>query len=393
MRKLFITAVITLVGSQAFSQVDSIGQQILNYQDSKSVIISRGRNLLLDKFIEGDMNMVKEIKDYLIESGEDDNYIAFFPQEYWFVLYWTNEYEELSNSIKNLDSTATASYYTRIRPSQDMLSPRLRLKSSENAQEITNQIRNATINAEMADFLLLNFESMINQNESFQDTLNIQAENFLKTYPETEYKDFVNQYIRFKLVPKNWGASFEFFSGYGMFSEELKNNYTNNIPLGIAFDVCYKKFELYLRNYIGFNKTKKDFEYSTGVYEKHSSTMVYLPEASFGYAVLDNDILKLSPFAGIGGLHICPPLAKTEKTPELDEVSISAFTYNFGVNFDIKFGGKEYLFRPKSSYGFLRIRYGYSIPNFSKKYDDILGGTHYVTIGFGGFSRGLKREN
>jgi hypothetical protein len=62
------------------------------------------------------------------------------------------------------------------------------------------------------------------------------------------------------------------------------------------------------------------------------------------------------------------------------------------VSFDIKFGKRGYLFRPKSNYGFLRVRYGYSIPNFSKKYNEISGGTHYITVGFGGFSRGLKRE-
>jgi len=392
MRKLFITVIITFVSFQAFSQIDSTERQILNYDDSKSVIISKGRGLLLDKFLENDMDKVRELKNYLIEKGEDENYIAFYPAEYWFVLYWTNEFEELSNSILKYDSTKIASYYTKIRPSQDMLYTKLLLKSRENAQTITNLIQKADINIETKDFLQLNLESLIIENESFQDTLNIQADNFLKTYPESEYEDFTRKNIRFKLVPKNWGMAFEFFSGYGIFTETLSNNYTNNIPIGIAFDICYKRFELYLRDYIGFNKTKKDFVYSTGVYEKGSSTMVFLPEASLGFAALDNDRFKLAPFVGIGGLHICPPFGKTDKEPELNEVSIYAFTYNLGVSFDIKFGKKGYSFRPKSSYGFLRVRYGYSIPNFSKKYDEISGGTHYITIGVGGFSRGLKRE-
>ena len=120
--------------------------------------------------------------------------------------------------------------------------------------------------------------------------------------------------------------------------------------------------------------------------------MVFIPEASLGFAALENYRFKLAPFAGIGGMLIDPPSSKTDKEPELKEVSISAFTYNLGVNFDIKFGKRGYSFRPKSSYGFLRVRYGYGIPNFSKKYNEISGSTHYITIGFGGFSRGLKRE-
>jgi hypothetical protein len=393
MRKSFIIVVITLVVFQAFSQVDSVERQILNYGNSKSVIISQGRSLLLDKFIERDMYKVKEIKDYLIEKGEDENYIAFFPVEYWLILYWTNEYEELSHSIMVFDSTRIASYRTRIRPSQDMLHTRLLLQSRENAQTITNQIQNANIDIEKRNFLQLNFESLIMKDESFQDTLNIQVENFLKSFPETEYKNFIKQHIEFKLVPKNWGMAFEFFSGYGIFTGIISNKYTNNIPIGIAFDICYKRFELYLRDYIGFNKTKKDFDYSTKKKKKGSSIMVFLPEASLSYADFDNNRFKIAPFLGIGATDISPSLGKTEKTPELKEISLEfTSTYLIGLNFDVKFGKEDYLFRPKSSYGFLRIRYGYSIPRFSKKYDGISGSMHYITIGVGGFSRGLKRE-
>ena len=44
-----------------FNQVDSIESQILNYEDSKSNIISKA--MLLDKFIEGDLQGTG-IKDY-----------------------------------------------------------------------------------------------------------------------------------------------------------------------------------------------------------------------------------------------------------------------------------------------------------------------------------------
>ena len=102
-RKLLIAVILTFVIFQLFSQVDSTERQILNYDNSKSVIISKGRSLLLDKFIENDRDKVKEIKDYLIEKGEDENYIALYTAEYWLILYWTNEYEELLKSIKKFN--------------------------------------------------------------------------------------------------------------------------------------------------------------------------------------------------------------------------------------------------------------------------------------------------
>jgi len=106
--------------------------------------------------------------------------------------------------------------------------------------------------------------------------------------------------------------AFEFFTGYSVHTGSLKDNYTNNIPIGVAFDICYKKIELYLRDYIGFNKTKKDFSYSIGTFEKGSTTMVFLPEASVGYVTFDNNRFKFSPFVGIGTMDISPPTGKTD---------------------------------------------------------------------------------
>ena len=75
-----------------YSQDDSIRSQILNYEDSKSIIISKVGDYWISLL--GDLAKVKEIKDYLIKI-EDDYFIAFYPREYWFFLYWTKDYSEL----------------------------------------------------------------------------------------------------------------------------------------------------------------------------------------------------------------------------------------------------------------------------------------------------------
>ncbi|MDD4756584.1 MAG: hypothetical protein PHG29_10945, partial [Prolixibacteraceae bacterium] len=77
LKKLKITLLLLTLSNCLFSQVDSIESQILNYEDSKSTIISKGRKLLLDKFVEEDLKKVREIKDYLVKT-EDENYIALY---------------------------------------------------------------------------------------------------------------------------------------------------------------------------------------------------------------------------------------------------------------------------------------------------------------------------
>jgi hypothetical protein len=350
----------------------------------------------LDKFIVGDLKKVDEIKDYLIEV-EDEDYFSFYPAEYWFITYWTKDYGELAKNIQQFDSAKVASYNTRIRPLNDMLYNKLKERTYEKEIDIKKQIENSDIDAETKQILTLNLDWLLleNRNNIFaQDTLNNQADSFLKTYNESVYEDFTKNYIRYKQVPRDWGMTFEFFTGYGIYTGNLSNNFTHNVPVGVAFDICYKKFELYLRDYIGFNKTKKDFDYSLGTFEKGSRTMVFLPEASLGYVTYNDNRFKISPFAGIGAMYIGPTLNASEETPELEEVELEfTTTYMVGINFDIKFGAKKTpAYSPKTSYGFMRIRYAYNIPRFDKKYDGMTGNMHYITIGFGGMARGLQRE-
>lgn len=359
-KKVGLLWILILVSNCLYGQVDSIKSQILGYEDSKSSIISKGRNLLLDKFIEGDLNKVKEIKDYLIKT-EDSDYFALYPDEYWLILYWTKDYTELAEDIQHLDSAKVVSYSTRIRPLNDMLYSKLNEKSINNEIQLKRQLQDSELDAETNKVLSMNLDVLLfNYNrESIyaQDSINEQADIFLETYSQSKYEDFTKRYIRFKLVPKDWGFACEFFSGYSVYTGNLSDNYTNNVPIGIAFDICYKNFELYLRDYIGFNKTKKDFDYSLGTWEKGSRMNVILPEASIGYVVYNDNRFKLSPFAGIGSMDISPTTNETEKTPELKEVSLElTTTYVLGANLDIKFGKKnmpKYL--PKTEYGFVGL--------------------------------------
>ncbi|MDR3001332.1 MAG: hypothetical protein LBU89_08725 [Fibromonadaceae bacterium] len=338
----------------------------------KPEAIEKGRRLLLKYFLKNELNKVKEIKDSL-KNIEDKNHIAFYDVEYWLILYWTNEYEELLNDVKAWDSIATKKY--------DMLNWQLREKSSLNARNISEQIQTAAIDAEAKDFLWLNFNAItIGFYGISQDSLNILIDDFLKTYPETEYKDYVNyikqrpikqEYVKPKQVLSNWKKGVDFFIGYGIFTEELSNNYTNGVPLGYGFDICYKRLELYLRGYVGFHKTKEDFEYSTGVYEKGLAISVLLFESSLGFAVINNDYFKISPFFGVGSISTdVPSEPYTKKPKELEEISMETFTYITGFNLDV---GTDI---------FLRLRYGYVMPNFSKKYN-VSGNMHYITIGLG----------
>lgn len=396
MKKIIIAAFLLVLANSLYGQ-GNVEEYIFKYGESKSAIISKGRMALLDNLLNNDENRVREVREYLINDVEDQNYIVLYPWEDWLILYYLKWYDELLEKLETFDADKLSeSYRTKIRPVADALQYKLEENSVEYADEIEESIRTAELSDEEKDFLSMNFARLIvdPSNDIYViDTLNDRADRFLAEYPGSRYENYVRKNIRYKMVPKNWGFGVEFFSGYGIFTGSLKDSYTDNVPIGAAFDITYKKFELYLRNYIGFNRTKEDKAYSAGVFEKRSPLRVFLPEASLGYAVFDNNRFKISPFAGVAATMISPTQVATEKTPELKELEVNAFTYAAGLNFDIKFGPRHTpAFSPKTNYGFVRIRYAYTNPRVAKKYNGLTGSMHYITIGFGMFSRGVKMD-
>jgi hypothetical protein len=191
----------------------------------------------------------------------------------------------------------------------------------------------------------------------------------------------------------DWGAALEVFGGYSFLTGGLNDIYSSNLLGGVAIDIYYKKFEFILRLFGGSLKMKKDMEYSTGFYPKDSTMSVVFPELSVGYTAFENYRIKLAPFVGIGGLFIQTSSTQRKEIPGLKELSISAFAFNLGTSFDIRFSKKpKNLYYPNPFDYFVRIRYNFCLPVFSNKYDAVSGQMHTLTIGFGLFVRDTKRE-
>ena len=146
-----------------------------------------------------------------------------------------------------------------------------------------------------------------------------------------------------------------------------------------------------MRLFTSYNsKTKKAKPYALGVWEKGSKNNVSLLEMSLGYTLYDGNWFKITPFAGIGSQEILPNPIKSE----LEEFELRATTaYILGANLDIKFRFKSsFKHEPVTSFKFLRIRYGYSVPQFAPKYPGMSGNMHYINVGSGFVVRDTKRE-
>lgn len=399
MRNFSLFILVLLLAVPGFGQNDSIQQEILNYSESKTELISKGRRFLLEKFLGGDMEKVKQIKDYLVQEVQNEDYLALYPGEHWLILYWTGEHEELLPLLSSFGEEEMAELQKKIKPNHDMLYDKLTEKSRNSLAQLQASVLDSELKDEDYDFLLLYLKFLLTdpaEPEREQNRINQLANVFLSTYPNSKYEKVIRNNIRYVLVPSRWGADFEFFTGYGYFTDALSDHYQNNIPIGIAFDFEYDKFTLFLRNYIGFSFTRKDRPFNGGVWKEDSQVRVYLPEASLGYAVVNSRKLKISPFAGIGSTSISATEYDLQREPDLEQVELDfTTTYMAGVNLDIKLNwGADTppLHYAAYSYWFLRLRYAYSRPQFQSHYPAFSGDMHYLTVGIGALYRGAKRQ-
>lgn len=391
LKVLILSLALALSANFSLAQNDSIQQQILDYRNKDVQLLENGRQMIKDLLDSSDEGKVKIIMDKLLESTPAGR-MAFYLPEKWLLYYWTHQYKVLLSEVENYKSIL-ARFKAQQRPPDDGLGFKLKEQMIIKRIILMDELKSDTLPKSDAQFLqlLLDFlmgnvaETTIPQNE-----MNKRANGFLHDYPESRFSVFVREHIRHEYVPANWGMGFEFSMGSAWFSGGLHDKFSNPFVVGVDFDVLYKKWVLYLRDCIGFGRVAQDLVYPSVTWKKGDKAETFFPEASLGYNFKLKERFLATPFAGLTACSISPN-AKDQKKEEFDGVGLNFTTsYTIGLNIDYKIFTKPSLFSG-TQYSFIRLRYGYNMTQFQKKYDGTAGQAHYLTIGFGGIARKLKR--
>lgn len=344
---------------------------------SKSTKIERGRAFLLEKLMDRDYEKVTEVKDYLL-SLEDEHYVAIAPMELCQILMWTCEFDALTAYMRQIDSTFDASMNDKVMPGRDELSNQLYRRSVEDVHLLQFNVEEANVSVEDKAFLTLYLDWMTTTSYKNQSELDDKSEAFLKNYPESDYKWFVQHVIstlaiRGQKSNWNWGLGLDLCGGY--VTGKLSETMTPIIGLGLSFSVIYKKLMLELGYAIVMSKTKVDKPYSTGVYEagSHNSLFNFYLDAS--YPVFSGKRLSVSPVLGIGGCWE----TYSDKRLSYDEVAeLEKFypTARAGLLLSIKTHGAF-------EGGCFRIKYHCGLSNFGGSVSAI----HMISVGGMGLIR------
>ena len=381
-----------LLSLNLFGQADSLRNEILNYRDSKSDIIKNGRRILSEEIAKDNKHKVDELVRYLLLQ-EDENYLAFYRQERWMLFYYIGNYNAVLQDVLLENSDYLQFNFHGILPPNDWLDYKLTDQLLGKFNEIEQDIQSTVLLPVERSFLILKLNQILSYKEQSnisKDMLNSEATEFINAYPNSEYEEYVRYNIRYQTEPSKWAYGMEFFLGYGVLSENLSDCFSNNMAFGIAFEIYYYDFVFYLRDYVGFGKTRKTIDFSTGIWEDDSRTNVIQGELSLGYVTIDNSWIRVTPFLGISGLDISPP--QSNKGVSGNDVGLEfTSTYTYGITIDYKLGRKNQDHSDIQNIGLLRFRYAYNQPQYGKKYTGFDGDFQYFTLGIAGFIRNSKR--
>jgi len=386
MRKHSIFLLILInISILAFSQ--DIATSIKSYELSKSDIISKGRNLLLDSYIAGDIEKVTEAYLYLNNKVADTNYAVFTAFEQIYVGSLTQNYIFSIKEILRIDSLSKVlpdKRTSKVYPTDNQLGSKLYEFSYMYLPKIRKNIQLSNLSNEDKGILNLTLNDIFENSNvpadiraKVQDDINQQCDSFLNSFKNSKYEHYVRYRIRKIYKVNDWG-----FGEYGAFGYiNTQGNMGKYLSDGggfeFGFEGYYKKMAIFLKVGVFINQVKKDipFENYSTLYAGTSANLSNV-ELSLGYPILDNRSIAFVPFAGIGANILDPTSNTTDNYPELKNKEIASFCTLVGLSCDLKF--KKTAIYP--SYTAVRVRLTYFMPS---SFNAALNGNQLtLTVGY-----------
>jgi len=407
--KMAFFAVSTLLILQtSFSQVN-IDSLIHNQPPSKSEIINRLRNLLMDAFVENDKEKVRELHLYLTENFDQNNYVTLLPAESILLYAWYNDFDNMFDNIltakleesqmqTRIFPTGTSEFYAVSRNFYQITQKQV-LKELE---EILFNLQTSFLSQEEKDFATIflhyclaprrYYYTSIENYDDIVTQINLYTKKFVSDYPNSQY---IKLLIIYEQKPSNWGFGIGVSLGYAAKTGNYYKYFINGVAADLYVDVTFKNIMLTMGVLYSSGGVRNDIAFNEFVLPEGTSadlTNLYL---SLGYRFLEGKRFMLTPIAGVGTAWTKPGSNDNRKeNPILKQFDQSYYlTLNCGLMTDIRLGKIRKIrgqnFVDPTFYG-LRLSYKFSyntlrdVPIF---YD---GNLHTITLGIYGFGKSTK---
>ncbi len=373
--------------------------EILTTYDTELELLSKGRKLILTKINQDSLQKAAEIADYLDARFQSTQIIPFWRSEREIISLWTRKFDFLLNTENLGPPQKEVGYHQKIVPPRDLLALELQQKAVREKTKLRAGILSSHLAEDEKQFLDLLVATWVvdksNQKKA-QDSLNTLSDRFLFEHPRSRFTQFVKQHIRFVYKPSTWSYGFDLSFAYTGISGNISQYFSDAGALAIGFDISYKHFIFYPRFTMGIaNKIKKSFEHPIGVtWNKDLRVQIFIPELTAGYMLVENNFIRIAPFAGVCGVLIEPPENEKSRTNSRVKLNSDASLIS-GVNFDLRVGKMVnpffFSYNEKSDWT-MKFRIAFINNSYSGTNTAFSGSSMYISIGIGGIGRSMIRD-
>lgn len=191
---------------------------------------------------------------------------------------------------------------------------------------------------------------------------------------------------------RNFGYAMHTGLGSGLYTGSLGEHFAPSFNFIFGFDIAYKKSILFLNATLAASKVKKDFVL-VEQWNKGRPTTEAIVDVSYGYAFINKDKIKLSPFVGLGILEFTSGTKDEQNQKKENKNGSRMVDYNMilGLNLDYKISTRLNLI---SNIGIkekvetsIRARFYIAKANFNNK---LKGYSVNLTIGLCGFGNFIR---
>ncbi|GAT63281.1 hypothetical protein [Paludibacter jiangxiensis] len=381
-----------------FGQSDSLFIKPQMQEPSRSELISKYRNILLDNIIANDKVKTRENFYYILQQLDDNNYIALYQTEKWMIAYLLNDFHFIISDITNSDSTSMANRKNAVFPGRDQLYMQLSKRLLAQKEIVDSQISSAPdLSNRDKGFVQLILKALVTPNDGhYEQTLNQASTKYLNQYPGSIYDGYVRNVLRYQYIPKGFSLGVEFYSGASILNPALRKGFASGGIFGFGFIWGIDKVQINTRACIVFSSLHTDFPFASTTWATGESAQLFLPEISVSYPIELGKKFVLSPIAGISWFSASPPQDDIDKNSSLKSVEINSqaapcFGFEIGREFSSYFSPDNYPNKYKRGYYSYHLRYTIQQTRFSSRYDSMNGVIHTIALciklGYGGAKR------
>ncbi len=345
--KRFVFFLTLIISCSCFAQTDSIsiGKKITDYKPSKSELIAKGRQMLLDEFYAGNMGIVTKVIDYFDKEINDKYTVALWPAERLLLYYWAGEYEKIIDfNAYQVNELSESRTQLIIRPADHAVYYEVAAASVEHYNELLDDIEQAEFSDEAQDFLVLLLDRILSMDHPdfiSREKLNDNADKFIADYPYSPMTDIVKQYVLDRWEIGDWVFGVNFGGGYTFTSGNMTDYFRPQANICMSADVYYKRSAFYFMIQGGFGDLHKDIRINdVDVWEKGTPSDVTSIGLCLGYSIFDNARLRITPFAGVSFGFAEPTTSNDDEDvePYLKDFSIgTSVSQMFGLNVTYRF--------------------------------------------------------